>query len=190
MDWYDHDYPFNISHGRCSVNFEYFLLILSKQNMTLSVVYLSRTSNVLKKTGNAFTYLNFITYSSLSYQFMENLSLIVRHLSWSLSCFVSHILHRDMIINTVVRCSTYIYQFHRRRDRLLAWSQIPITICPFQSGNHLYVASSSWFIYFSSQCKLCIILQLIGMILSVCLCKRIEEQIYEDEEERFQNLPM
>uniref|UniRef100_K1S5G8 Uncharacterized protein n=1 Tax=Magallana gigas TaxID=29159 RepID=K1S5G8_MAGGI len=31
---------------------------------------------------------------------------------------------------------------------------------------------------------------LIGMILSVCLCKRIEEQIYEDEEERFQNLAM
>lgn len=33
-------------------------------------------------------------------------------------------------------------------------------------------------------------LMLIGMILSVCLCKRIEEQIYEDEEERFQNLAM
>nr|XP_022300303.1 CD151 antigen-like [Crassostrea virginica] len=28
---------------------------------------------------------------------------------------------------------------------------------------------------------------LIGMILSVCLCKRIEEQIYEEDEERFQN---
>lgn len=44
-------------------------------------------------------------------------------------------LHRDMIINTVVRYSTYIYQFHRRHDRLLACSQIPLTICPFQSGN-------------------------------------------------------